>query len=111
MHGPTCICWANLTPFSLEVSGGELKGLKMLRLVRLAKMLRLRKMKELLQRVGDNHGIDLDFLINTGVMLLFIGVALHILACIYYLGPGPPWGKVPYYYSPPYNSSYNSPFK
>ena len=49
-----------------EVSGGELKGLKMLRLVRLAKMLRLRKMKELLQRVGDNHGIDLDFLINTG---------------------------------------------
>jgi hypothetical protein len=68
-----------------EVTGGELKGLKTLRLLRLAKMLRLRKLKELLQHFGDMHGIDVDFLVNTGVMLLFIGVALHILACIYYM--------------------------
>ena len=65
-------------------AAGDIKALKILRLFRLAKMLRLRKLKEVLKRF-EEQGLDVNLVIETGVTLIIIGMAAHVLACIYYL--------------------------
>jgi hypothetical protein len=65
-------------------AGSDIKALKVLRLFRLAKMLRLRKLKEVLKRFED-HGLNVDIVVETGVTLIIIALIAHVLACGYYL--------------------------